>query len=81
MSGSWRRRESDHPRPPSSELGTVLAAIHRTDLAEPSAVVKDLPKIANCREVASYNWLDQKEPTLLVPGMPNIQVFEHIYGW
>lgn len=26
------------------------------------------PRIANCKFVASYNWVDDEQPTILVPG-------------
>jgi hypothetical protein len=33
-----------------------------------SAGDKVNPKITDCQYVASYNWLDEKDPVILVPG-------------
>ena len=34
----------------------------------PSNNGEDPPKILNFKTVASYNWLDEPKPTILVPG-------------
>ncbi|KAM0805108.1 hypothetical protein BDR22DRAFT_959646 [Usnea florida] len=38
----------------------------------PSNDGEDPPKILNFKTVASYNWLDEPNPTILVPGIPPI---------
>ncbi|KAF6222405.1 hypothetical protein HO133_001491 [Letharia lupina] len=41
---------------------------------EPTNDGQDPPKILNFETVASYNWLDEPTPTILVPGTPPIWV-------
>ena len=45
-------------------LGKLVATVNRHLLDE----VNELAGIGGCEYVASYNWLDRKEPTILVPG-------------
>ena len=56
-------------RPPSPPLGQVLATLSDVDLANPSDLYGYPAKISNCKDVASYNWLNEQEPTILVPGL------------
>jgi hypothetical protein len=44
-------------------LLTIRPDLERTTSKESKLTIED------CRYVASYNWLDRKDPTILVPGM------------
>ena len=56
-------------RPPSPPLGQILATLSDVDLANPSDLYGYPAKISSCKDVASYNWLNEQEPTILVPGL------------
>lgn len=47
-----------------------MTKIYRKDLMESTADVEGPPRITNCQDVASYNWLNKGRPTILVPGAP-----------
>lgn len=51
------------PSPPKP-LGPLLDSINTKTLL----IEGDSPKIVDVEYVASYNWLDQKSPTILIPG-------------
>ena len=59
-------------RPPSPPLGQVLATLSDVDLANPSDLYEYPAKISSCKDVASYNWLNEQEPTILVPGLQSL---------
>lgn len=61
---SWRSR-GPAIQPPSPKLGFMLAIINHSDLT-PST---DDPKITNCTDIASYNWMNRKIPTVFIPGI------------
>ncbi|KAF2868660.1 hypothetical protein BDV95DRAFT_630395 [Massariosphaeria phaeospora] len=53
-----------------SPLGELLTTIGEEDC---SASLRDLPSdagITACKYIASYSWLNEKEPTIIVPGKP-----------
>ncbi|KAL4931844.1 uncharacterized protein BDV17DRAFT_288430 [Aspergillus undulatus] len=55
------------------ELGALLATITKSDLVDqlPTSLSKnETPNITDCKLVGSYNWLNKKSPTILVPGAP-----------
>lgn len=55
-------------RLPSPPRGPVLTKLSEGDLNVASEVKSQDAKITDCEYVASYNWLNRKEPTILVPG-------------
>ena len=64
--------ESAIQRPPSPPLGPLLQSLSETDLVaadETQSSRRILAEITNCAYVASFNWLDRNEPTILIPGM------------
>ncbi|KAL4786944.1 hypothetical protein BJX76DRAFT_345963 [Aspergillus varians] len=66
---AWRSRATASvSEPPAPAVGSLLATITNGDLEH--AFHKEAPKITNCKLVGSYNWLNQKSPTILVPGSP-----------
>ncbi|KAL4797813.1 hypothetical protein BDV19DRAFT_386849 [Aspergillus venezuelensis] len=61
------------PRVSAPVTGKLLTTISKTDIEDSiktSLPEKDSPKIAGCKLVGSYNWLNSKSPTILVPGEP-----------
>ncbi|EAA61292.1 hypothetical protein AN7245.2 [Aspergillus nidulans FGSC A4] len=72
--GSWRRsRKSRADAEPSAPaVGPLLSTITREDLDSniTSSSGKEFSMITDCRLVGSYNWLNRKSPTILVPGAP-----------
>ena len=71
-------------RPPSPPLGPVLATLSDVDLTDPSDLYGYPAKISSCKDVASYNWLNEQEPTILVPGLqpllPMLQYLQQFEG-
>ncbi|KAL6234575.1 hypothetical protein BDW75DRAFT_240982 [Aspergillus navahoensis] len=55
-------------------VGPLLTTITRDeiDLSSASSSDKKVPKITGCKVVGSYNWLNRKSPTILVPGTPPV---------
>lgn len=72
--GSYRYRSTlNKPaveRPPSPPIGTLLETVRALDLlaVDKSSVSDKIVGIVGCSYVASYNWLDRKDPTIVVPG-------------
>lgn len=56
------------PRAPSPPLGPVLTTISYNELNEDQAPPD--AKITGVEDIASYNWIKAKKPTIMVPGMP-----------
>lgn len=54
-------------RTPSPPLGPVLIKILYKDLSG-TDVLLSKAKITNVQDVASYNWIKDNEPTIMVPG-------------
>ncbi|KAI9831933.1 MAG: hypothetical protein M1819_004655 [Sarea resinae] len=66
----WRGRSEPPQRPPSPPLGPVLTTWSTKDLAASDGPGERPAKITDCECIASYSWLNEKEPTILVPGKP-----------
>ncbi|KAH6712372.1 hypothetical protein BKA61DRAFT_485362 [Leptodontidium sp. MPI-SDFR-AT-0119] len=72
----WRGRGPHHgistrtspaqPTAPPQPLGSVVDSIDANALL----VELDAPKIEDVRYVASYNWVNGKDPVILIPGSP-----------
>jgi hypothetical protein len=60
------------PRPQSPPLGSVLTTLREDDLANSPDLHEYPARIIGCKDVASYNWLNKKEPTILVPGVHSL---------
>ena len=56
-------------QPPSAPLDPVLATLSENDLAGSPDLYKYCAGITCCEDITSYNWLNEKEPTILVPGL------------
>ena len=59
------------PRPKSISLdhaGALLASISVLQIHPETVVGEEKLTIQDCQYLASYNWLDTKKPTILVPG-------------
>jgi hypothetical protein len=50
-------------------LGELLASYSNSDLDPMLATLGDTATISNSEYVTSYNWLEAKSPTIIVPGM------------
>jgi len=57
--------ESGTPAPP---YGPLVREIRKSDLVPGAEKYKDSATIKDCELVASYNWLDKSNPTMLIPG-------------
>jgi hypothetical protein len=62
-----RRKNIDIIRSPSPPRGEILGMIFQHELAEQLGV-KEEAKITGCEYLASYNWLNKKAPTIIIPG-------------
>lgn len=66
--GGWSRQGSIKPDLQKHPLGDLISTVRRSDL-KPSHLDLTPPlHIQGCEYVASYNWLDSKDPTVVVPG-------------
>ena len=74
------RYESTIQRPPSPPLGPLLQTLSEADLLATDQAQSscDKPaKITDCTYVASFNWLDRDEPTILIPGITFSRFINH----
>jgi hypothetical protein len=59
--------------PPNVDrAGALLASIYVQQITLETLLNDEKPAIRDCQYVASYNWLDKKTPTILVPGKANL---------
>ncbi|KAL9584331.1 MAG: hypothetical protein Q9212_002191 [Teloschistes hypoglaucus] len=59
--------------PPSPPLGPLLQVLSETKYLATDQAQSDCgepARITHCTDVASFNWLDRDEPTILIPGAP-----------
>lgn len=66
---------SAHPRTapnssPEPPLGALLHSLDVSDFHEDANMYVTESVITDCTAVASYNWLDRPEPTIIIPGKP-----------
>lgn len=54
---------------PEPALGPLLISLTKSDFDEDAKKHESQSVITGCKAVASYNWLDRSEPTIVVPGM------------
>jgi hypothetical protein len=65
-------KASSGPSPTNQEpVGKLLLTIHPEQESTTSEGIKST--IEGCQYVASYNWLDGGNPSILVPGRPSLQ--------
>lgn len=69
---SWRKPQETSPAPP---LGTILESVSVERLAKPALNLLSAARITNTEFLASYNWLDRKTPTIVVPGIYLMSMF------
>ncbi|KAL4949891.1 hypothetical protein BDW69DRAFT_187879 [Aspergillus filifer] len=58
---------------PAPATGKLLTTVAKRDIEASMKTIlpeKESPKITDCKLVGSYNWLNRKSPTILVPGEP-----------
>ncbi|OBT81336.1 hypothetical protein VE02_10091 [Pseudogymnoascus sp. 03VT05] len=68
--GQGRRSVApETPRSPSPPIGLVLTTIRYSELEDDQASSSDA-KITGLEDIASYNWLETNEPTIMTPGKP-----------
>ncbi|KAH7348504.1 hypothetical protein BKA65DRAFT_476916 [Rhexocercosporidium sp. MPI-PUGE-AT-0058] len=61
-----RTSQEQPPAPPPQPLGPAVDSIDVNVLL----VEQDAPEIEDVRYIASYNWVNGKEPVIIVPGSP-----------
>lgn len=64
--------ESTIQRPPSPPLGPLLQTLSEANLLaadQAQSSCGEPAEITECAYVASFNWLDRDEPTILIPGI------------
>jgi hypothetical protein len=70
--GGWRARNQPAASPlsltPSPPLGALIQELHKSDLASGIEKFSSTSKIQDCKLVNSFNWLDGKDPTIMIPG-------------
>lgn len=71
--GGWssaftKRREVTKPDIEKYPLGRLLETFRTSDLKTKDGESTDAPVISDCQYVASYNWLNEEAPSIVVPG-------------
>jgi hypothetical protein len=56
---------SSVPPPP---LGKLIQSLNKADLEKDAQEYVGKAGISDCSLVASYNWLDKSDPTMVIPG-------------
>jgi hypothetical protein len=58
-------------------LGVLLKTFHSSDLGVGQSNSTYPAAISDCQYVASYNWLNDRDPTIIVPGNLFFHITEH----
>lgn len=58
---------------PEPCLGPLVSSLCKHDFDEKAQEYEPNSFITDCKTVASYNWLDRTEPTIVIPGMYSSQ--------
>ena len=66
--GNLLARKESVPQPRSPPLGPLLQTLRTEDFIEFHRLDDERLAIKDCEDIASFNWLDKKEPTILIPG-------------
>lgn len=66
---AWERSQPSFTSSPEPALGPLLSSLAKTDLDKVAKSHESQSIITGCKTIASYNWLDKAEPTIIVPGM------------
>jgi hypothetical protein len=71
--GGWsqpfaKRQDSIKPNLQKHPLGDLISTVGRSDLRPSHLDLTPPLHIQGCEYVTSYNWLDSKDPTVVVPG-------------
>lgn len=53
---------------PSPPLGTLIREFRVDDIDETAETLREKAVISDCTPIASYSWLNTREPTILIPG-------------
>ena len=72
LNAPWRQKQNA-PQAPSPPLGEVLAVMFPDDIENACESDDILPRIRNVQYLASYNWLNGKTPSILIPGKRCLQ--------
>ncbi|KAK1981577.1 geranylgeranyl pyrophosphate synthetase [Colletotrichum cereale] len=69
-SKAGRRRPEPETPSPAPPFGPLVETVDIAELSEPAAQFEATARVTSCELVASYNWLDKKAPSVLIPGAP-----------
>ena len=58
-------------------LGQLLQSFYDYDFKAEKEKIDFEPLIVDCQYVASYNWLNHKTPTIMVPGKVSSMIFSN----
>lgn len=77
--GGWGR-QSNHQAPPQPDtlrhpLGQLITTIINQDLIVSDISLPNPASISDCEYVASYNWMNEGVPTLMIPGTHRLSYF------
>ena len=70
--GAFQSRQSQRQtvvQPPSPPLGPIISTLGIEDLTDCPQLEESSAAICGFKEVASYDWVDETGPTILVPGL------------
>lgn len=65
---TWKAK-SAFTKSPEPPLGPLLSSLSKSDFNQDAKDYESRSAISGCKVIASYNWLDKKDPTIVVPGM------------
>jgi hypothetical protein len=67
-------REQIKPDIEKHPLGELLKTFYSSDLGVDQGESAHRAVISDCEYVASYNWLNDRNPTIIVPGKSNLSM-------
>lgn len=80
--GTWKDHKGSRKPPLRSTspppLGEILATIQLEDLEDGATVTNDYARITNTQYLTSYNWMNGKNPQIIVPGKKSSPILGQI---
>lgn len=71
---SWRKIKADQRAgsetpAPVPKFGALIESVQPVQLESEAKKLEEVAVAAEAETVASFNWLNKKEPTIMIPGM------------
>lgn len=63
-----KHQQPSVPATPAPPFGSVIELVRPNDLDSDARQFENVAVIKDCKTLTSYNWLDKREPTIMIPG-------------